>query len=235
MDVSKYSDESELYCRNFGRNSPRKRNMEAEEDRAASGPASTSTMEKPGSRLASRMVSESDSPFSTGKASAEMLYRPAGALAGASAAFDMSRGPKGAKRPLGRSPDGGRPARRCLHAWLSGLRPRQQRRSALQAGLRPQLGGLVVLGRCRHTRRQHDPWLFRRGENVNIGRHPVGFIKCANSDKTNGISAASVVAVALRAARDLLPLPAVRGSVDDYNLALQKLHAISFDHGVQRE
>ena len=232
--------------------------MEAEEDRAASGPASTSTMEKPGSRLASRMVSESDSPFSTGKASAEMLYRPAGALAGASAAvaaqeehygkcrskvpcslvtptFDMSRGPKGAKRPLGRSPDGGRPARRCLHAWLSGLRPRQQRRSALQAGLRPQLGGLVVLGRCRHTRRQHDPWLFRRGENVNIGRHPVGFIKCADSDKTNGISAASVVAVALRAARDLLPLPAVRGSVDDYNLALQKLHAISFDHGVQRE
>src|SRR5262249_20593923 len=40
---------------------------------------------------------------------------------------------------------------------------------------------------------------------------------------------------ALRAARDLLSLAAVRGRVHDLGLAAQELHALGFDHGLERE
>jgi len=120
------------------------------------------------------------------------------------------------------------------------LRPcSEQYRTPLQTLFGPQLRGLVVLGHGRNVRRKHDPGLFRRSEDVNVGWQALRFIQRSDANKANCVTGASVVAphsdVALGTAGDLLALAAVGRRIDNLDLTLEQLHAVDFDQRVQRE
>jgi hypothetical protein len=74
---------------------------------------------------------------------------------------------------------------------------------------------------------------------VNVRWEAVGFVKRADTDEANGVTTACVVApygdAAPGTARDLLPLAAVGRRIDSLDLTFEQLHAVGFNHRVQRE
>src|SRR5688572_30161941 len=118
-------------------------------------------------------------------------------------------------------------------------RPRRQRRAAFKAFLGPELRGPVVLRHRRRARRKDDPWLLGFSVDVDVRRQAIGLVERSDPYEADGIAGAGVVApdgnAAPGAARDLLPLAAVGGRVDDFHLSGEKLNAISFDERVQGE
>ena len=74
---------------------------------------------------------------------------------------------------------------------------------------------------------------------MNVGRQAVRLIKRSDADKAHRIACSGVVApngnAAPGTARDLLAFAAVGRRIDHFDLALQQLDAISFDHGIERE
>ena len=74
---------------------------------------------------------------------------------------------------------------------------------------------------------------------MNIGRQPVRLIERSNADKANRIASSGVIAPDSNAAtgtsRDYLALAAARRRIDKFDLTLQQLHTISFDHRVERK
>ena len=74
---------------------------------------------------------------------------------------------------------------------------------------------------------------------MNIGRQPVRLIERSNADKAQRIASSSVIASDSNAAtgtpRDDLAHAAARRRIDQFHLTLQQLHAISFDHGIERK
>src|SRR5690242_2174689 len=78
----------------------------------------------------------------------------------------------------------------------------------LETVRRPELRAVVVLRHRRRARRQYDPWLLRRGEDVNVGRQAVGLVQCADPHELESIAGAGVMRpqcdVARRTANDLL-------------------------------
>ena len=119
------------------------------------------------------------------------------------------------------------------------LGSRQQCRTTVETFLGPELGGLVILCHGRRIGREHDPRLLRCCENMDVGREEVRFIERADADEANGFAGTGVVApngdIAPGAAGNPLTLAAVGGRVDDLDFPLQQLHAVGFDHRVERE
>ena len=74
---------------------------------------------------------------------------------------------------------------------------------------------------------------------MDVGRQAVRLVERADAHEAHRVAGAGVVApqrdAALRAARDLLALAAVRRRVDDVGLAVQQAHAVGLDHRVERE
>src|SRR6185295_20170427 len=90
-----------------------------------------------------------------------------------------------------------------------------------------------------HVRWNDYPRLLRRREDVDVGRQPRRLVERAHADEAHRVAGAGVVApdrdAARRTAGDSLSLAAVRRRVDNLHFAVQHLHAICFDHRVQRE
>src|SRR2546427_10271205 len=122
---------------------------------------------------------------------------------------------------------------------LSAARSRQQNVTALETFLRPMLRAVVVLFDGGDIRRENDPRLLRRREDVDVGRQAIGLIERAYANKAHRIACAGVIApqsdMAGWAAGDLLSLAAVRRRVYQFRLALQQDDAIGFDQRIQRE
>ena len=74
---------------------------------------------------------------------------------------------------------------------------------------------------------------------MNVGRQVIWCVERAYPNEPDDGTRTRIVAPyghpALGTARDLLPLSAVRGRVDDLRLRTEMNHVICLDHGVQRE
>jgi hypothetical protein len=108
--------------------------------------------------------------------------------------------------------------------------------SALQAGLRPMILELVVLGHRGRVLGKNDPRLLRGGEYVNVRRQAVRLQQGSYPYETYGIAGAGIVApqcyAAGRAASYLLPTAAVRGCQDDLGRTGQQLDTLGLDQCV---
>src|ERR1700680_3168090 len=95
----------------------------------------------------------------------------------------------------------------------SGAVFRLQRGTPLQTLLGPHLSALVVLGRATHPRRQRQPGLLGRGEDMNVGRQRPGFVHRSDAHEAQRIAGAHIIAPhrdrTFRASRDALPLAAI--------------------------
>ena len=113
----------------------------------------------------------------------------------------------------------------------------QERSATFQALGRPALGNPIVFGDGGGLGRKRKPRLFRCGIDVDVGRKILGFIERSDTKEANGVSGSGIVApegnFAYRAPGDPLTLAAVGRSVDDGHVALQQLHSIRFDQGIE--
>src|SRR5690349_8858811 len=111
--------------------------------------------------------------------------------------------------------------------------------ATLDAVLRPERLVVVVLGDGGRAFGQHDPGLLGCREYVHAGRKPVRVVEGPDAHEAHAVPAAAVVAphgdAALRAAPDLLSLPALARRGHHLRLARQDLHALGLDHRVQRK
>jgi len=122
---------------------------------------------------------------------------------------------------------------------LVGLDERQKCLATPQAARRPDLFSLVVLREGRSGRRQLNPWLLRRGEDVNVWREQVRVVECADADELDHGPCARVVApdgdLAGWAPGNTLTCATLRWRIDNLRLNAQRGDSISFDQGVERE
>jgi hypothetical protein len=104
---------------------------------------------------------------------------------------------------------------------------------------RPKRFSIVVFRDGGNVRRKLNPWLLGGSKNVYIGWQVIWRVERAYPNKPNDGARTRIVApyghAAFWAARDLLPLSAVRGRVDDLWLRTQMNHVIGLDHCVQCE
>ena len=98
---------------------------------------------------------------------------------------------------------------------------------------------LVIVRDRRNTRRKLNPGLLGGSKDVYIGRQVIWYVKGADANKPDDGTRGSIIAPyrhsAFGAARDLLPLPAVGGRIDDFRLGTHINYVICFDHGIQCE
>ena len=87
--------------------------------------------------------------------------------------------------------------------------------------------------------RKLNPRLLGGSKDVYIGWQVIWRVKRADANESDDGARTRIVAPyrhpAFWAACDLLPLPAVRGRVDDLRLRTQMNYVICFDHGIQCE
>ena len=87
-----------------------------------------------------------------------------------------------------------------------------------------------------NARRKLNPWLLGGSKDVYIGWQVIWRIESAYPNKPDDGTRRRIIAPyghpALGAARDFLPLAAVRGRIDDLRLRTQMNHVIGLDHGV---
>src|SRR5579864_8326586 len=101
---------------------------------------------------------------------------------------------------------------------------------------RPKRFSIVVFRDAGNVRRKLNPWLLGGSKNMYIGWQVIRRVQRAYPNESDDGARAQIVAPdrhpAFGAARDLLPLSAVRGRVDDLRLRTQMNHVLCFDHGV---
>ena len=112
-----------------------------------------------------------------------------------------------------------------------------ERGAPFQALGRPALGSPIIFGFGGNSGRERKPGLLRHGIDVDVGREIPGLIERSDTKEANGVSGSEIVApdgdFAYRAPGDPLTLAAVGRSVDDGHVALQQLHSIRFDQGIE--
>ena len=64
----------------------------------------------------------------------------------------------------------------------------EQRGAALETFLRPIFGAVVILRYGRRARRKDHPRLLRRGEDVNVGRQPIGLVERSDAYEMNRVN-----------------------------------------------
>lgn len=122
---------------------------------------------------------------------------------------------------------------------LIGLDSRQYRQASGETLGRPIRFTFVIFRHRWNVRRNYDPRLFGSGKDVYFRWQVIWLIKRTDANKPDDRTGTGVVAPncysALWAACNLLPFPAIRGSVDDLRLPTQMNDAVRLDHGIQSE
>jgi len=125
--------------------------------------------------------------------------------------------------------------KRCL----IGLDPRQYRQASGETLGRPIRFAFVIFRHRWNVRRNYDPRLFGSGKDVYFRWQVIRLIERTDANKPDDRTSTGVVAPyrysALWATCNLLPFPAIRGSVDDFRLTTQVNDAARLDHGIQSE
>ena len=87
-----------------------------------------------------------------------------------------------------------------------------------------------------NARRKLNPWLLGGSKDVYIGWQVIWRVKRADANELDDGARTRIVAPyrhpAFWAARDQLPLFAVRGCVDDLRFRAQVNHEVCLDHGI---
>jgi len=104
---------------------------------------------------------------------------------------------------------------------------------------RPIRFSVVIVCDRRNARRKFNPELLGGSKDVYIGWQVIWRVKGADANKPDDGARRSIVAPyrhpAFWAARDLLPLPAAGGRIDDFRLGTHINYVICLDHGIQCE
>src|SRR5215471_4502775 len=123
-------------------------------------------------------------------------------------------------------------AERCLISLNLG----QYQTTAGETLGRPIGFSIVVFRDGWNVRRKLNPWLLGGSKYVYIGWQVIWRVERAYPNKPDDGARTSIIAPyghpAFGAARDLLPLSAVRRRIDDLWLRAQMNHVLGLDHGV---
>src|SRR6266536_2133452 len=142
-------------------------------------------------------------------------------------------------RPLSAIRVAGASGARALQSGFIGLYFGRQQLSAGEALGRPVHIAIIVFRDRRHTRRKHDPRLFRCSENMDVRRETIRSIERTDTNKLEERSGARVVTpdrdAAARAASYRLACTARRRGLDQLRLGGRVGNAIGLDYRIQRK
>src|SRR5262249_7998898 len=112
-------------------------------------------------------------------------------------------------------------------------------RPARQALRGPDFLRVIEFGKRARARRQRDPWLLRRREDVNVGRKSVWLVERPHANEMERVTCASIVAphrdLALRAAMEFVALAAFARRGHDLGPLALDHHARRFNQGIERK